>query len=254
MPKLCINIDHIATLRQTRLDNFSLEKAIVSVKKAQASGVTVHLREDRRHIQDWDLPLVRKKTKDLGLLFTLEIAPIEEMVSIAQRFQPDLVTLVPEKREELTTEGGLALLENKKKYKKIIDQLKHSSLLVSLFINPEPETIEVASTLVDSIELHTGRFSEIFKNSRSSSLGSDKTKSNKKLELELENLKRGARFARELGLKVNAGHGIDKNNLPRILEIQEIRELHIGYSVVCEAIFVGLENSVKDFLQIIRKS
>lgn len=222
---LCINIDHIATLRQVRGGSEpSIVEAARIAEQAGADGITVHLREDRRHIQDHDLfelkPIVKGR-------LTMEMAATNEMLKIAQKIQPDLLTIVPEKRAELTTEGGLNIIENADYLKDFLDQVHQNALEASLFIEPDLKTIEIAHQIgAKRIELHTGQYA------------------NNPNQTEINKLIKAAEFAHSLGFVVNAGHGLNKNNLKPILQIPHLKELHIGHSIIARAVFVGLKQAI----------
>jgi pyridoxine 5-phosphate synthase len=237
MAFLCVNIDHIATLRQARGEEEPdpLEAAR-RVEKAGAHGITIHLREDRRHIQDWDVVSLRKivKTK-----LNLEMAATDSMVKFALRLKPDQVTLVPEKRQELTTEGGLSLTSSPGRFQKAIDLLQSKGIPVSLFIDPFPKVILLSARMGAAyIELHTGRYSQ------ASRLGGT-------VKREFLALKLGSKLARSLGLKVNAGHGLTYRNVKPIAGLPEVEDLNIGHNIVARASMVGLEKAVKEMLALI---
>lgn len=242
--RLGVNIDHIATLRQARLENFPDPVAAAQeVILAGADGIVCHLREDRRHIQDDDV----KRLKKLKARLDLEMAATDEMVKIACKLKPEMVTLVPEKRREVTTEGGLdvksCVLSPVSKVVSAVKKLKKAGIIVSLFIDPDPEQIIASAELmVDFIELHTGKYAQAsyLKNKRS----------NQKKELEKIGL--AVEKARWAGLRVNAGHGLDYNNTKAIAAVPGIEELNIGYSIIARAVFVGLRQAVKEMKGIIK--
>ncbi len=237
MAKLCVNIDHVATLRQARGEKFpSVIDAAKIVEKSGCAGVTVHLREDRRHIQDEDVINLKKilKTK-----LNLEMSINKDIVNFALKIIPDEVTLVPEKRQELTTEGGLDVIKYKKRLKKIIKDLHKKGIVVSLFINPDFKQIDAAKKVgADFIEIHTGHYAEA------------KNKTN--FEKEFKKIKNAAIYAKETGLGVNAGHGLNYDNVKEIAGIKEIEDLNIGFSIIARAVFIGLENAIKEMLKLIR--
>lgn len=237
MTKLCINIDHVATLREARAANEPDPVHTVSVcELAGASGIVCHLREDRRHINDRDLRLLREVTKTK---LDLEMAATEEMKTIAREILPELVTLVPERRLELTTEGGLDLTRSHLHLRDYIPALQEKEIEVSLFIDPVKTQIELARDLgVEYIEIHTGEYANAIRE--------------KDVEREWQRIAEAARYATSLGLKVNAGHGLNYLNVQRILEIKEIGEMSIGHSILSRAIFVGLDRAVRDMLDIFR--
>lgn len=234
--RLGVNIDHIATLRQLRKGSYP--DPIYAAKIVECAGayaIVAHLREDRRHINDDDLKRL-KKIVSTHLNLEMSIAP--EIVAIAIKTKPDQSTLVPEKRAELTTEGGLDIISLKLKVRDAIAKLKANGIKVSLFIEPNLKQIDMAKTIgAEAIELHTGRYAL--------AVGGEKKK-------ELTRLIKSARFAAEIGLAVFAGHGLDYGNVTPIVNIPEIEELNIGYSIITRSVFVGLENAVKEMLELIK--
>src|SRR3990167_5504668 len=233
--RLGINIDHIATLRQARgtcyPDPFQSLKILRKCCVAQA---TIHLREDRRHIQDEDLQrIIQAKI----LPVNLEMALTQEMVRMALKHKPHTCTLVPEKRKEITTEGGLDLFPIRSKLQKYIPLLVKKGIRVSLFIDPSLEQVAQAARLgVDGIELHTGAYCEVF--------GTKKEKS------ELRRLDEATFFAKTLGLKVFAGHGLNRENLKLVTHIHDIEEYNIGHSIIARAVFVGLEKAIREIQEV----
>lgn len=236
MARLGVNIDHIATLRQVRGTSYPdpLEAVRILVD-CRVDQITCHLREDRRHIQDHDLArLLESKV----LPVNLEMALTDPMVKIACKLKPQTCTLVPEKRQELTTEGGLNLLVDFKTKKARVNKLVSGGRKISLFIDPECPQIDAAIRLgADAIELHTGSYCEVFGQS-----GAKK---------EFARLKKAAKYAKNKGLKVFAGHGLNYDNLKSILEIKEIEEYNIGHSIVAKAVFVGLKTAVLEMQKIL---
>lgn len=232
--KLGVNVDHIATLRQARgtLYPDPVEGALAA-QKAGADLITVHLREDRRHIQVHDIERLKKI---LQIPLNLEMACTDEMVSIAKKYRPEKVCLVPEKREELTTEGGLDVASQVERIAEIHSQLLREKIEVSLFIDPDTTQIEaVKKTGVPVIELHTGAYADAV---------------DKKIEAqELHRLKAAAIYANQQGLVVNAGHGLNYINVGPIAQIAEVRELNIGHAIVAQALFVGITAAVKTMRQ-----
>lgn len=229
--KLGVNIDHVATLRQARgtLYPDTLEAAKICAK-AGAVSITIHLREDRRHIQDAD---VYRLSKASPLPINLEMANAEEIVRIALDVKPAEICLVPEKRQELTTEGGLDVIGNFQSLEKTIKRLQANGSIVSLFVEPDDETLKVcAKTGARVVELHTGSFCD----------ATDPVKA----EILLKKLIAGAECAYGLGLQVNAGHGINLDNIADILKIPHLDTLNIGHSIVARAVFQGLENAVRE--------
>jgi len=237
---LCVNIDHIATLRQARREEEPdpLEAARL-VEKAGAHGITVHLREDRRHIQDADVLGLRKAVRTK---LNLEMAAIPEMVGIALKVRPDQVTLVPEKRRELTTEGGLSLHKGVDRVQRSLDHLQSKGIPVSLFIDPSFPDIHLASRMgATFIELHTGAYSQAFRKGRDASG-------------ELARLAGAALLATSLGLRVHAGHGLTYRNTGPIAMIPGLEDLNIGHNIVARASSVGMERAVREMLAVIRKA
>ncbi|MDO8748339.1 MAG: pyridoxine 5'-phosphate synthase [Candidatus Omnitrophota bacterium] len=234
MVKLGVNIDHIATLRQARKGQFPDPVYAASIcEKAGCDSIVAHLREDRRHINDNDIRRLRQSVKTR---FNLEMSISAEIVDIACLVKPHQATLVPEKRKELTTEGGLDILKQKSKIKKVVKKLTGSGIEISLFIDPDKKQISaVTETGAKIIELHTGKYAAAKTQSQRNKL--------------LQELAKAASFAQSLGLTVAAGHGLDYNNAQAIAKIPEIQELNIGYSIICRGIFIGLETAVKEMLK-----
>jgi len=236
---LGVNVDHVATVREARNDiEPDPVKAVELAMKGGADGITVHLREDRRHIHDRDLIEVRKRVKKVEL--NLEMAATDEMVRIALKVRPDMVTLVPEKRAELTTEGGLDLKKSRTKVKKAIDTLQGKGIPVSLFINPSVNDVEISNKIgATMVEIHTGLYSN--------------AKGKKQVE-ELERVKRAIKKAHNIGLLVNAGHGLNYTNVNRIAAIKRLRGLYIGHSIVAKSVYVGMEKAVREMKDLIERS
>ncbi|MFN3967016.1 MAG: pyridoxine 5'-phosphate synthase [Endomicrobiia bacterium] len=237
MAKLGVNIDHIATLRQARKIGIpNLLEAARICEESGADGITVHLREDRRHIQDEDVYNLRKKVKTK---LNLEMSISPDIVEIALDVKPDEVCIVPERRQELTTEGGLDVISKKERIEKVIDRLKSKGIIVSLFVDPDIKQIKMAKEIgVDCIEIHTG----IYANA---------TKENQRKK-EFEKIIRAGEFAIKNGLILNAGHGLDYNNVVPIAKIPGMNTLNIGFSIISRAVFVGLSNAVKEMKNLIR--
>lgn len=236
--KLCINIDHIATLRQARRES-SPDPVIAAgiCELAGVDGIVCHLREDRRHINDRDLQILREVVKTK---LDLEMAATDEMVKIAIMTKPEMVTLVPEKREEITTEGGLDIVRYKTKISDAIDKIKEHNIKVSVFIDPLPENVDLALEVgSDMIEIHTGVYANTI------DIG-------QKI-IELEKIRQIANMAKELAIGVNAGHGLNYLNIVPLANIEEIDEVSIGHSIIARAVFVGLDRAVKEMLEIIRR-
>lgn len=235
MATLGVNIDHIATIRQSRggIEPEPIHGATIS-ELAGCNGITAHLREDRRHMQDRDIYLLKQV---VTTALNLEMAVTSEMIQIACDVRPYMCTLVPEKREERTTEGGLLVRGREDELKTAITQLKESNILVSIFIDPDINQIKAAKkTGATHIELHTGYYAN--------------ATGTQELE-ELEKLKMAAAAAHKLGFIVNAGHGLDYHNTAPVAAIENMNELNIGHSIISRSIFVGLERAVQDMLRII---
>jgi pyridoxine 5-phosphate synthase len=235
--RLSINVDHVATLRQARgIDEPDPVWAAVLAEKAGADGIIVHLREDRRHIQDRDLRVLRQVVK--GKL-NMEMAATEEMITIAGQLKPDLCTLVPEKRQELTTEGGLEVAGSQEKITGAVERLQASGIEVSLFIDPTSEQIKAAhQSGAQVVELHTGTYCD--------------AKDEETRQRQLQALEDAARLAHRLGLEVVAGHGLNLRNVLPLLTMPEIVEYSIGHSIVARALFVGFEQAVSEMLALVR--
>jgi pyridoxine 5-phosphate synthase len=226
--RLYINIDHIATIRQARRGNEPVPAEAVPVcERAGADGITAHLREDRRHIQDADIAAIAAA---VTTVFNLEMACTAEMVALAERLRPHQVTLVPEKRQEITTEGGLAVADGAAVIAPALARLRAAGVRTSLFIDPDRESITRSRELgADAVELHTGQYAH--------SPGTGPA---------LDALRDGARLGASLGLAVHAGHGLTTSNVGPVAAIPEIEELNIGHHVIARAIFVGLEAAVRE--------
>jgi len=233
--RLYVNIDHVATLREARrTDEPDPVRAAAAAERAGADGITVHLREDRRHIQDAD---VRALAASVRTVLNLELGAAPEIVRIAARIAPFQATLVPERRQEITTEGGLALQgPNRKKIGAAVRDLKRAGIRVSLFIDPDRATIDRAAELeVPAIELHTGRYARTWRKS----------------DAALRALERVAAHARARGLAVHAGHGLTYENVQPVAAIPAIEELNIGHSIVSNAVFWGMEEAVRRMRQLV---
>ncbi len=231
MARLGINIDHVATLRQARGGHEpDPVAAAVLADLGGADSVVVHLREDRRHIQDRDLARLRETVPSS---LNLEMAAVDTMAAVALRVRPDTVTLVPERRQELTTEGGLAVTDHEHRLARLIGRLHDGRIPVSLFIDPDLSHIRAAGRVgADAIELHTGHYA----NSRG----------HREIQHAFEALSQGADLGRQLGLAVHAGHGLTYHNIGRLTGIQTIVEFNIGHSVIARAVLVGLERAVRE--------
>ncbi len=256
--KLGVNIDHIATLRQARGTIYPDPITAASiVENSGGDQITVHLREDRRHIRDADLFTLRKVIKTL---LNLELAATDEIVAIACKARPDICTFVPEKRAELTTEGGLDVVKNFDKLRGYNKILKENSVLVSMFIDPEVKQVEASKELgADAIELHTGRYCELCGSAQSvaqdfspANIGRSKDLRYTLLQEEIDKLKAAAIRAKELGLHVAAGHGLNYDNTSLIVkEVPEITEYNIGHAIVARAVFVGLAQAVGEMKKLV---
>ncbi len=240
MTTLGVNVDHIATLREARKGREPDPIIAASLAElAGADGIVVHLREDRRHIQERDVRVIRETIQSK---LDLEMAATEEMLLIAREIKPELVTFVPEKREELTTEGGLDVIACMQSLRRAIDRLHESGIVVALFIDPETKQIEAAAELgADCVEIHTGRYAN-------ASLHSKVQKN------ELLCIIEAAKQARRCGVSVNAGHGLDYQNVIPIAQILEIEELNIGHSIISRAALVGISTAVRDMKSLIAKA
>lgn len=226
MALLGVNIDHIATLREARkgIEPEPVHAASIAEQNG-ADQITIHLREDRRHIQDRDLKLLRQT---IQTKLNLEMASTEEMVTIASEIKPDTVTLVPEKREELTTEGGLYLTE---KHRSVISKLKKAGIEVSVFIEPDNNMIKIAKNLgADAVEIHTGRYANL--------------KRSEDIQAEVEKIYEAAILTKKLGMRAVAGHGLHYHNTSRLVDLEIFEEFNIGHSIVSRAVFSGLADAV----------
>jgi pyridoxine 5-phosphate synthase len=253
--KLGVNIDHVATLREARYRGLGRGEpdpvaAALACEAAGAHGITAHLREDRRHIQDRD---VWKLREVIGTRLNLEMANTPKIISIALKLKPEIVCIVPERRQEVTTEGGLDVVGSEKALTETRRKMNDAGIEVSLFISPDEKQIEAASrTGTQFIELHTGAFAEEFFEQAESSRCDDRT-AQRAIPAnlpELERLIAGAKQAQSLGLKVNAGHGLNYANLPLLHRVPHLVELNIGHSIVSRAVTVGLEGAVKEMLRL----
>lgn len=236
MIKLGVNIDHVATIRQARM---TVEPdpvtAAALAELAGADGITVHVREDRRHMQDRDLHILRQTVRSR---LNLEMAVADEILALALEVKPDQATLVPEKREEVTTEGGLDVVGNFARISEVTQQLQDAGIVVSLFIDPDPEQIEAtAKAGAEFLEFHTGAYANAW--------GDQSATAD-----ELEKIMVGVCLARELGVRVNGGHGLTYQNVGPIAAMPEIEELNIGHSIISRAVLVGLERAVREMKEI----
>lgn len=238
MAQLNVNIDHVATLRQARLGKEPLPaEAAKIVEKAGANGITIHLREDRRHIQDADVFKIKKirKTK-----LNLEMGASPGIIKVALKVKPEWVTLVPEKRRELTTEGGLDAVSGRKKLGPVIKKFHKANILVSLFVDPDKKQIRTAKELdADFVEIHTGKYAD--------------ARSAAEVDREFKKIKEAAFYAKELGLGVNAGHGLNYRNVRRLANLHIVEEFSIGHSIISRAVFTGLEKAVRQMIKLVRE-
>ncbi len=237
MARLGVNIDHVATIRQARGGTEPDPVSAAAIAElAGADGITIHLREDRRHIHDRDLKLLRDTVKTR---LNLEMAATREMIDIALSVKPDICTLVPEKRQELTTEGGLDVRLNVQNIAEAVERLQEEDLLVSLFIDPDPDQIKAADKVgADYVEIHTGAFAE--------------AKVWKSQEQELIKIENAVKLAAKLGLGVNAGHGLNYTNVKKVAAIRGIEEYNIGHSIISRAVLVGLDRAVREMVELIK--
>jgi len=244
--KLNVNIDHVATIREARKTiEPNIITAAVICEQAGADGITVHLRQDRRHIQDRDIELLREV---ITIYLNVEMAATEEMLSIALRTKPDAVSLVPESPNEITTEGGLNVIGNFENIKIVIERLTGAGIFVSIFIDPDLEQIEAAKGVgAQQIEICTAEFAELTLSSRAAhGTGAEKAKA------EIERIKQAAEHAKNLGLIVAAGHGLTYRNIGALSAISEITEFNIGHNIISRALFVGLNQAVREMIEAIR--
>ena len=239
LPRLGVNIDHVATIRNARGENYpSPLKAALIAEKYGANSITIHLREDRRHIKDEDLRDIKKKLK---IPLNLEMAPTREMLKISLKYKPKYVCIVPEKRKEITTEGGLNLKKNQSFIKEIIRKLKKKRTRISLFVDPNIHDIKIAKKLnADCIEIHTGKFCNLH---------------NKKArtKIEFKKIKNSVDYANKIGLEVHVGHGITFSSGKALSKIKGIKEFNIGHFIIGESIFVGIKDCIKKFKNILKK-
>lgn len=239
MIELSVNVDHVATVREARR---GIEPdpvaAAIEAEVAGANGITVHLREDRRHIQDRDLRVLREMAKTK---LNMEMAATEEMLSIATALRPDLVTFVPEKRQELTTEGGLDIAGREEVLQRAISSIQEVGIKVSLFIDPDLSQVQASARVrANCVEIHTGRYAEAFKTLQE--------------ELELDKIINAASLAAKLGMRVHGGHGLDYQNVQKLVDKgKEIQEVSIGHAIIARALFVGMTGAVKEMLRLLSR-
>lgn len=239
MPRFYVNLDHVATLRQVRRTSYP--DVVVAAQEAQASGVvdgiTLHLREDRRHVNDDD---VRRVRHEVDLPFNFEMSIAEDVVGRCLEVTPDQATIVPERREELTTEGGLDVAGNQARLRSVIDRLQQRDIVVSLFIDPDPAAVQAARDCGAShVELHTGRYAD--------------AADDDERVLELDKLREAADKAATLDLVVNAGHGLTVENVGLVAALPDLQDLNIGHAVVCQAVILGLQEACREMWQAIEK-
>jgi len=235
---LGVNVDHVATIRQARkgIDPDPVMAATLAILGG-ADGITVHLREDRRHIQDRDVKVLKEL---VAVELNLEMAATKEMIGIASQLKPDLVTFVPEKRQELTTEGGLDVKSQKKGIGEAIKKIQDKGIPVSLFINPDFEDITVSKQIkADMVEIHTGMYAN--------------TKGKRQHE-ELIRIMNAVRYTLDIGLTVNAGHGLNYFNVQKIASLQGIRGLYIGHSIISRAVLVGIERAIREMKELMKEA
>ena len=236
MPKLGVNIDHIATLRQARRETFPDPVKVAKIcELSGADSIVCHLRVDRRHINDIDLKLLKKS---VTTKLNMEMSTAAEIVDIALKIKPDQATLVPEKRQELTTEGGLDVVKHKKKVADVVSKLKKRGILLNLFIDPDNDQIKASKDIgADYIELHTGSYANA------------NTKSSR--QREFERIKKSIFYGNSIGFGVNAGHGLDYVNTAAIAKIANIEELNIGFAIIAASVFIGIGDAVKEMKKLV---
>ncbi len=235
--RLGVNVDHVAAIRQNRRTSYPDPVTAAGIcEMAGANLITVHLREDRRHIQERDVRILRQTVQTT---LNLEMAATQEMLKIAYDIKPDQVTLVPERREELTTEGGLDVSHHRDHIKKYVQNMKDADIGVSLFIDPDLDQVRAAHRVeADTIEIHTGKYCD--------AVGDNEQRA------ELTRIVDAARTATKLGMRVAAGHGLHYHNIASLVPVVEIEEYNIGHSIVAQAIYVGLERAVRDMLALLQ--
>lgn len=237
MARLAVNVDHIATVRQARgIEEPDPVLAAGLAELSGAEGIICHLREDRRHINDRDLEILRKTVRTR---LNLEMAAVGEMVDIACRVKPDLVTLVPEKREEITTEGGLDAKANPEHYKAVVERLKDAGIRVSFFIDADPDQIDAAHTAgADVVEIHTGHYADA-----ATEFEADE---------QFQRIVKAVKKAAEMKMGISAGHGLNYTNVKRFKALPQVEEYSIGHSIISRAVIVGLEKAVRDMIELVK--
>ena len=235
--RLGVNIDHVATIRNARGENYPDPlKAALTAEQSGADSITIHLREDRRHIRDHDLRVIKKKIR---IPLNLEMAPTKEMLKIALQHKPNYVCIVPEKRAEVTTEGGLNLYRKKQLLKRIVNTFKKNNIRVSLFVEPKISDIALSKKFgADCVEIHTGKYCNLYNKK-------------KRAQSEFLKIKRSAAYAAKIGLEAHAGHGLNYKTAYMISRIKYISELNIGHFIIADSLFISLKNSIKKFKNII---
>lgn len=236
MARLSVNVDHVATVRQAR-KAFEPDPvtAALNAELAGADGITVHLREDRRHIQDRDVFILRKTVKTS---LNLEMAATQEMLGVCLEIKPDMITIVPEKRQELTTEGGLDVRKNMEPLKKFVQTVREAGIAVNLFIDPVPDAVKYSHRIGSTgVEIHTGAYADA------------KTEAGR--EAELKRIYDSVVLSRRIGLKTHAGHGLDYANVKEVAAMKEIEEFAIGYSIISRSIYVGIGEAVKEMKRLV---
>ncbi len=237
MARLAVNVDHVATIRQAR--GIGFPDPVFAAGLAEMAGaecIICHLREDRRHINDRDLRLLKETVKTR---LNMEMAAVDEMINIAREVKPDLVTLVPEKREELTTEGGLDVILKSDYYRKVVDRLKDSGIRISFFVDPDPAQIEAAHRAgADIVEIHTGHYSE--------------SKNEAEADTRFKRIVKAVEAADDLELGISAGHGLNYINIKRFRVLPQIDEYSIGHVIVSKAIYIGFEKAVREMIELIK--
>jgi len=237
MARLAVNVDHVATVRQARRINEPDPVIAAGIAEiAGADGIICHLREDRRHVNERDVRLLRQTVKTK---LNLEMAAVEEIIKIALEVKPDIVTFVPERREEITTEGGLDVLAHLKHYKEVVKRMHDAGIKVSFFVDPNPDQIKASKDCgVEIVEIHTGHYAE--------------AKTEEEADERFTQIKKAVEVAQSLGLRISAGHGLNYVNIKRFKEIPQIEEYSIGHSIVARAIYVGFEMAVREMVELVR--